>query len=169
MSTNPTLSLTTINQDVTIGINEGNRRAVAYILAQLLADTQVLYTKTRNYHWNVTGMAFKSLHDLFGEQYQQLAEFGDDIAERIRSLGYFAPGALTDYLATTRLAESDHLAGNAEMMVQNLLNDHETLIQCLRIDVEQTADKYHDVGTSDFLTGLMEAHEKIAWMLRAHL
>lgn len=163
------LSLTTINQDVSIGINEANRRAVAYILAQQLADVQVLYTKTRNYHWNVTGMAFKSLHDLFGEQYAQLATFGDDIAERIRSLGYFAPGALADYLAATRLVESDHLGGNAEMMVQNLLNDHETLIQCLRIDVHQATDKYQDVGTGDFLTGLLEAHEKMAWMLRAHL
>jgi len=154
---------------VDIGIAEDSRAEIAGMLSQLLADQHTLYIKTRNYHWNVTGMQFQSLHQLFAEQYDNLAEYIDDTAERIRSLGYFAPGSMEAFKNMGRLVETDHVGGNAQIMLQNLLNDHEAIIQILRNDQEEAMDKYGDAGTQDFLIGMMEGHEKMAWMLRAHL
>ena len=128
--------LTTDKAGVNIGIEERNRKAVADALCQLLADEHVLYVKLRNYHWNVTGMAFKPLHELFEEQYTTLATFIDDIAERIRSLGYFAPGSMEDFRALSRLEETGHLNGDARQMLKNLLADQEAIIQILRHDQE---------------------------------
>lgn len=167
MSNQQQLTETGVHLD--IGISIENREAVARILSRLLADEHVLYVKTRNYHWNVMGMQFQQLHQVFSDQYTQLAEFTDDVAERIRSLGFFAPGSMENFQQLTRLAESDHVSGNAVQMIENLLQDHESVIQFLRRDLEKVQNDYHDVGTADFLTGLMEAHEKTAWMLRAHL
>jgi len=160
--------LTAIGSNVDIGIDHDERQVVAKALGQLLADEHVLYIKTRNYHWNVTGMFFKPLHELFEEQYTEMATFIDDIAERIRSLGFFSPGSLDDFRGMARLVETGHLNGDAEKMVKNLLRDHETVIQILRHD-QEVAQQKGDDGTNDFLIGLMEAHEKMAWMLRAHL
>lgn len=151
-----------------IGVSEENRRKVADVLNTLLADETVLYIKTRNYHWNVTGSHFFGLHSLFESQYEELAVMIDDIAERVRQLGHFAMGTMTDYLKLTRLLETSHgdLTDNA--MLKNLVNDHETLIRVLREDVPKSED-YRDVVSADFITGLAEKHEKMVWMLRSSI
>lgn len=154
---------------VNIGIKSQNRQEVVKMLNQLLADEHVLYIKLRNYHWNVEGMYFQQLHALFEEQYDVLSAQIDDIAERIRSLGHYSPGSMKSFLEMSRLQESAHLGGNDRLMLQNILADHEMIIQVLRQDLEAAMDEFNDAGTSDFLTALMEAHEKMAWMIRAHL
>ncbi|GJM34523.1 MAG: DNA starvation/stationary phase protection protein [Saprospiraceae bacterium] len=163
------IKLTQTGVSVDIGIEETNRKAVADSLTQLLADEHVLTIKTRNYHWNVTGMQFQQIHELFGEQYATLAEANDDIAERIRTLGFFSAGSMQEFLKNCRLSESDHVNGDAQKMINNLLRDHEAIIQFLRHDLDEAMEVYKDAGTSDFLTGLMEVHEKMAWMLRSHI
>ncbi len=152
-----------------IGIAAVNRESVAYLLNILLADEHVLYIKTRNYHWNVRGMHFQSLHKFFEGQYEELADLIDDIAERIRSLGHYAVAAMKDYVNITRLLETNHTDGDAQKMLQNLLVDHETIIRILRDDMIQETGKYKDAGTGDFITGVMEKHEKMAWMIRAYM
>jgi starvation-inducible DNA-binding protein len=162
-------NLKAISSQVDIGISAENRRAVSEALCQLLADEHVLYIKLRNYHWNVAGMNFQPLHELFSQQYATLEGHIDEIAERIRILGFFAPGSMEEFSKMARLMETDHVNGDAQTMLRNLLRDHETLIQILRHDLEEADQKYQDMGTSDYLIGLMEVHEKMAWMLRAHL
>jgi starvation-inducible DNA-binding protein len=151
-----------------IGLLESNVQPVATMLNTLLADEYVLYTKTRNYHWNVTGESFMQLHKLFEAQYEELAEVIDQIAERSRSLGHYSLGTLKQFLAVTRLVE-DEQPTTAKEMLQNLLNDHETIIRILRNDIALATDKYKDAGTSDFFTGLLEQHEKTAWFIRSYL
>ena len=158
MSLTPNIRLTT-----------EDRQGVVEILNNLLADEFVLYTKTRNYHWNVTGPHFHDLHALFESQYEELAETVDDVAERVRSLGGRASGSMTEFLKQTRLQEDTGENVNASAMVASLLGGHEAVIQSLRADRESCGEKHHDAGTDDFLTGLMEKHEKTAWMLRAVL
>lgn len=152
-----------------IGIPEKELQAIGLMLNKLLADEYVLYTKTKFYHWNVEGEDFHAMHLFFDEQAEKLEDFIDDVAERVRALGHFAVGSLKTFLDLTNLLENHDGATDALKMVQNLLNDHETIIRQLRQDVNHTANELKDVGTSDFLTGLMEAHEKMAWMLRAFL
>ena len=150
-----------------IGIKDQDRQAVVNILNTLLSDEFVLYAKTRNYHWNVTGPQFHDYHKFFEAQYEELDEVIDEVAERARALGGVASGSLAEFLKQTRLAEADAAAGDAKGMVASLLNDHEAIVRSLRTDLETCNSKHHDAGTSDFLTGLMEKHEKTAWMLRA--
>ncbi|MBY0426526.1 MAG: DNA starvation/stationary phase protection protein [Cytophagales bacterium] len=152
-----------------IGIFESNLQAVARILNFVLADEMVLLVKTRNFHWNVKGMHFSQLHSFFDSQYEQLNESVDEVAERVRALGEYAIGSLEEFKSQTRLKESLAKGLRAEDMLRELLNDHETLIKKLRTDIDDTVSKYQDVGTSDFLTGLMEEHEKMAWMIRSYL
>ena len=152
-----------------IGISDENRKKVATLLNHNLADEHVLYIKTRNYHWNVTGMHFRSLHEFFEEQYLELAPMIDDIAERIRSLGHFAVGSMNEYVKLARLLETDHREEDAKGMLQSLLNDHESIIRIMREDLKKEEEAYRDAGTSDFITGLMEKHEKMAWMIRSYL
>lgn len=150
-----------------IGLADKARRTLTDVLNRLLADEFVLYVKTRNFHWNVVAADFAALHRFFEAQYEQLDERIDEIAERARALDGMAAGSMTDYLKLTRLTEaSSHLS--APEMLRALLADHEQLIRQLRNDIEIAADA-DDAGTGDFLTGLLEAHEKMAWMLRAHL
>ncbi len=149
-----------------IGISENDRIGVTRILGQLLADEYVLYTKTRNYHWNVVGPHFSDYHKLFERQYEALSDDIDEISERIRFLGGKTPATLSEFLKDTRLQEHPGKYHDANTMTSNLLLDHEKIIKTLRVDIE-SALKYHDVGTQDFLTGLMEDHEKTAWMLRS--
>jgi len=137
-------------------------------LNTLLADEYVLYTKTRNYHWNVEGDGFHAMHKFYEEQYEQLDEIIDNIAERVRALGHFAEGRLVDFLKLARLTEPTTTSAHL-VQVKNLLDDHETIIQAMRTDVVKFAEVHKDLGTSDFVTGLMEQHEKMAWMLRAFL
>ncbi len=155
--------------DVNIGIETSNRGQVAEALKQILADEHVLYIKLRNYHWNVTGIHFQQLHAFFEEQYDDLEDHIDDIAERIRSLGYFAPGSMEQFKSLARLEETGHYNGDAETMLKNLLADHEAMIQFLRHDQDMVMEECNDAGTQDFLIGLMQEHEKMAWMVRAHL
>jgi starvation-inducible DNA-binding protein len=152
-----------------IGIADDMRRGVVEILSTVLADEYVLYTKTRNYHWNVVGMQFNDFHKFFEAQYEALDEVIDEVAERARSLGGRALGTLAEFSERTRLNEEPKKTPDAKQMVGNLLADHESLIRELRADVQTTMDKFGDAGTSDFLTGLMEKHEKMAWMLRSFL
>lgn len=153
-----------------IGLSDGNRQSVIGILNTLLADEYLLYTKTRNYHWNVTGLQFNDLHKFFEAQYEQLDDTVDEVAERARALGGRAAGSLEEFKKLARLGED--VIGKvpaARDMLANLLADHEALVRSLRADVDAVTDKYKDTGTADFLTGLLEQHEKSAWMLRSFL
>ena len=152
-----------------IGLSDQDRSGVVSILNTLLSDEYTVYTKTRNYHWNVVGPQFNDLHKFFEAQYTALNDIVDDVAERARALGGHAVGALTEFAQRTRLTEQPDQYPDAQAMLANLLVDHEAIIRHLRVDLEACADKHHDVGTNDFLTGLMEQHEKMAWMLRAFL
>jgi len=151
-----------------IGIPEKDLEVVALMLNTVLADEFLLYVKTRNYHWNVTGIHFRDMHKFFEIQYTELEEVIDEIAERVRYLGHYSIGTLNEFSQLTRLLESKEKDLTAEQMLRNLLNDHETVIRVLREDIEK-AEKCKDAGTTDFLTGLMEKHEKTAWMIRSHL
>ncbi len=152
-----------------IGMTDKDREAVVKVLNTLLADEYVLYTKTRNDHWNVVGPQFNDLHKFFEAQYTELNDIVDDVAERARALGGNSLGTLTEFLKQTRLKEQPGQYPDAATMIGNLLADHEAVIRSLRTDLQTVGDKYHDAGTNDFLTGLMEQHEKMAWMLRAFL
>jgi starvation-inducible DNA-binding protein len=151
-----------------IGIAEAHAAEVCKLLNVLLADEILLYSRTRNSHWNVTGPAFSVLHKFFEQQYGQLAEMTDEVAERVRMLGGMAAGNLTTVVAASRLAEMKE-EGGAMKMVLALLNDHETIIRAVRENINEVNDTHKDAGTADFLTGIMAAHEKMAWMLRAHM
>ena len=152
-----------------IGLTDQQRQGVVHLLTVLLADEYVLYTKTREDHWNVVGPQFHELHEFFEEQYQELNTIVDDVAERIRNLGEPAVGTLAEFTQHTRLKEHPGHYPEARDMIANLVADHEIVIRELREDADTCADEYHDMGTNDFLIGLMEHHEKMAWMLRAFL
>ncbi len=152
-----------------IGLSDKQRNGVIDILNAALADEFVLYAKTRNYHWNVTGPQFNDLHKFFDSQYEEIEGFIDETAERARSLGGTALGSLQGFLKHTRLKETTGAPPAAMDMVADLLANHETIIRQLREDISTVSDKYGDEGTADFLTGTLEAHEKMAWMLRAFL
>lgn len=152
-----------------IGLSDAQRKGVVEILNRLLADEVVLYVKTRNYHWNVEGPDFSETHKFFEAQYEELDEIMDDVAERARALGGRAAGSLAAYLKLTKLKEDDGKTVGEKAMIKDLLISHETIIQRLRKEVEIVGDKLGDVGTNDFITGLIEAHEKMAWMLRSYL
>ncbi|CDS97927.1 MULTISPECIES: Dps family protein [Sphingobacterium] len=152
-----------------IGIKSENRQAVAEILCKLLADEFVLYTKTRNAHWNVEGPDFHSMHIFFEGQYQQLADLMDGVAERIRTIGHYAPGTLKEFLELTHLSEVTNQKNDSAGFITELLADHDTIIDFIRGSIDAVQEKYNDAGTSDYITGFIETHEKMAWMLRAHL
>jgi starvation-inducible DNA-binding protein len=150
---------------INIGINEDHRKAIVAGLSVLLADTYTLYLKTHNYHWNVTGPMFQTLHTLFETQYTELAVAVDDIAERIRALGEFAPGSYKDYAKLTSIKEADGVPA-AEEMIKDLVKGHEAIAKTARSIVE-IADSAADEVTLDILTQRMTVHEKTAWMLRS--
>lgn len=152
-----------------IGISSANLAEVAHSLSKILADEYVLYTKTRKAHWNVEGPDFYNKHKFFEAQYNQLADIIDDVAERIRKLGHYAPASLKQFLELTHLTEDDRGKNNAEGYIKILLADHESILIRLRENIDNYAGPLKDLGTSDYITGLMETHETMAWMLRAHL
>jgi starvation-inducible DNA-binding protein len=152
-----------------IEITENHTKDVALILNTLLADEYVLYTKTRNAHWNIQGQNFIELHKFFESQYDALDIIIDDVAERVRALGHFALGSLKDFVAVARLSEHNHDFTNQSHIIQTLLEDHEAVIRSLRREILVTGEEHGDLGTADLLTGLMEQHEKMSWMLRAYL
>jgi starvation-inducible DNA-binding protein len=158
---------TTMTTD--IGISEKNRKHTAYELSKILADEFVLFTKTKNAHWNVEGIDFYDKHKFFEEQANQLNEFIDNVAERIRTLGHFAPASLKSYLELTQLSESNSAKNSIKDFIATLLADHESIIISLRQNINIFANDYEDLGTSDFITSLMQDHEKTAWLLRTML
>jgi len=151
-----------------IGITEKNSQAVADQLAKLLADEFLLYTKTRNAHWNVTGDNFHAMHIFFENQYKQLDDLIDSVAERMRKIGHYAPATMKDYLELTHLTEYSDRTNEGLGYMKDLLSDHESIIDFLRENITPFAEKYKDYGTSDFITGLMETHEEMAWMIRSY-
>jgi starvation-inducible DNA-binding protein len=162
-----TKATTAESKETNIGIVESNKQSVANELNKLLADEFVLYTKTRKFHWNVEGAQFHDLHLFFEKQYNQLELIIDEVAERVRKLGHYAMGSMKHYLKEASLIENEDQENTAESMLQELLDDHETIIRRLRSDIEKFQDKYKDAGSADFITGLVEQHETMAWMLRA--
>ena len=153
--------------EIQIGIDKQQREEISAGLSALLADTYTLYLKTHNYHWNVTGPMFSTLHTLFEEQYNELALAVDQIAERIRALGVKAPGSYREFAKLTCIEEE---AGNpdAEEMLKQLVIAQESVVRTARI-VFPIAGDAHDEPTADLLTQRMQVHEKNAWMLRSLL
>ena len=151
-----------------IGLTESQLNKAATILTTVLADEMLLYIKTRKYHWNVSGESFMELHQLFEAQYTELEKLIDEVAERINKLGSQTIGSMQEFTAQTRLKEDVKYPAQ-KAMLKNLLDDHEALIVYLRKDVDIVTEKIKDVVTADFLTGLMEKHETIAWKLRRYL
>jgi starvation-inducible DNA-binding protein len=151
-----------------IGIKPDQLNKVAHSLNQLLADEHVLYIKTRKAHWNVEGPDFYTQHKFFEEHYEQLQDIIDDVAERIRILGHYAVASMKEYIKLTHLSEESRSKNDSMGFMNELLADHETIIMHLRESIDRDAE-WHDQGTSDFSTGLIRTHEKMAWMLRAHI
>ncbi|MEP4379850.1 MAG: Dps family protein [Alphaproteobacteria bacterium] len=152
---------------VNIGIPEDQRRAIADGLSRLLADTYTLYLKTHNFHWNVTGPMFNTLHTMFEVQYNELALAVDEIAERIRALGFPAPGSYAAFSKLSSIPEADGVPDASEMIKQ-LAEGQETVARTAR-EVFTSADDGNDQPTADLLTQRMNLHEKNAWMLRSFL
>jgi DNA-binding ferritin-like protein (oxidative damage protectant) len=152
-----------------IGIKPINTSKVAQSLNKLLADEHVLYIKTRRAHWNVEGPDFLTIHRFFEEQYKQLEQIIDDIAERIRTIGHYAQATLVSFLAETHLSEETREKNSSTGFIKSLLEDHESIVIHLRENIDICQEEWRDTGTTDFLTGLLKTHEKMAWMLRAHL
>jgi starvation-inducible DNA-binding protein len=151
-----------------IGLSEESMHASVKLLSLLLSDEVMLYTKTRNYHWNVSGESFMELHKLFQSQYTELEETIDSVAERVGKMGGKSIGTMKEFLEQTRLKEYPGQYGTQNDMMLDLLNDHETLAVEIRKDVETSA-KNKDAGTADFFTGILEQHETTAWVLRRYL
>lgn len=152
---------------VDIGINEAKRKRIAKGLSSLLADTYTLYLKTHNYHWNVTGPMFETLHLMFERQYNELALAVDLIAERIRALGFPAPGTYAEFGKLSSIKEESGVP-DAKTMIRTLLDGQEAVVRTAR-SVFPIVDEAHDEPTADLLTQRMQVHEKAAWMLRSLL
>ncbi|MBD1873945.1 DNA starvation/stationary phase protection protein [Nodosilinea sp. FACHB-131] len=154
---------------INIGLSEQERQGVTEILNKVLADAYLLLIKTKKYHWDVVGPQFRTLHELWKEHYEALTVSIDAVAERVRQLNGYPLGTAEGFLRNASLKEHPGDLPSAQEMVKRLVNDHEQIIRNLRGFVDQTSEEFHDEGTSDFLTGLMEAHEEMAWMLRSFL
>lgn len=152
-----------------IGISEEHLAEISQVLSHILADEFVLYTKTRNAHWNIEGPDFLAMHSMFESQYNELADIVDNVAERMRTLGHYAPATLKQFLQLTHLTEETREKNNSSGFIKELLSDHESIVINIRTQINRLAEQLKDVGTSDYLTGLTEYHEKVAWMLRSHL
>ena len=153
---------------VNIGITDKNRAAIAQGLSHLLADTYTLYLTTHNFHWNVTGPMFNTLHAMFMLQYTELWNAADPVAERIRSLGHTAPGSYAQFGELSSLADAPKLPPKALEMVKILMQSHEAVARTAR-KVFPVADKAGDEPTCDLLTQRLTVHEQTAWMLRSIL
>ena len=152
---------------IDIGIKEADRRKIAKGLSHLLADTYTLYLKTHNFHWNVTGPMFQTLHLMFETQYNELALAVDLIAERIRALGVPAPGTYREFAALSSIKESKGVP-KAEQMIKDLVAGQEAVARTAR-SVFPLVEKANDESSADLLTQRMQLHEKTAWMLRSLL
>lgn len=152
---------------INIGIDDADRQAIADGLSRLLADTYTLYLKTHNFHWNVTGPLFNTLHLMFETQYNELALAVDEIAERIRALGHPAPGSYAAYAKLSSIPEEEGVPSATEM-IRQLVAGQEAVVRTAR-EVFPTAEQAGDEPTADLLTQRMQVHEKTAWMLRSML
>ncbi len=150
---------------VNIGINEKDRHEIANGLSRLLADTYTLYLKTHNFHWNVTGPMFQTLHLMIEQQYNELALAVDLIAERVRALGFPAPATYREFMAATSIPEPEGVP-SAEQMIQELVEGQEAVVRTAR-SILPITDRADDQPTLDLLTQRMQVHEKTAWMLRS--
>jgi starvation-inducible DNA-binding protein len=157
----------TATPTIDIGIAEADRLAIADGVSRVLADTYTLYLKTHNYHWNVTGPMFNTLHLMFETQYNEMWTAADLLAERIRSLGVFAPGSYEQFARLTVIAEAEGVP-DAEAMIADLVSGHEAVTRTIR-SIFATVEAAHDESTADLLTQRLQIHEKTAWMLRSML
>lgn len=148
-------------------INENDRNKIVEGLSLVLAESYILYLKTHNFHWNVTGPMFQPLHSVFDGQYTELAEAVDEIAERIRALGFPAPGSFSEFQSLSSIEEASGQP-NAMEMIKELLDDHETLSRTAN-KVAATAQEGSDEGTADLMIQRIQEHDKTAWMLRSFL
>ena len=154
--------------DIDIGIEEADRKEIAEGLSQLLADTYLLYVKTHGYHWNVTGSLFNTLHVMFETQYNELALAVDQIAERIRALGFPAPASYGEFTRLASVPEDGDDWPAAEEMIRRLVKSQEAVVRTAR-SVFPAVERAADEPTADLLTQRMQVHEKTAWMLRSML
>jgi starvation-inducible DNA-binding protein len=159
--------MATKTMHIDIGIDEPDRLAIAEGLAHLLADTYTLYLKTHNFHWNVTGPMFNTLHQMFEQQYTELALAVDVVAERMRALGVFAPGSYTAFARLASINESEEVP-TADDMIRHLVADNEAVARTAR-QLFPVVERAGDQPTADLLTQRLQVHEKTAWMLRSLL
>ena len=155
-------------REIDIGINDADRKKIAEGLSKLLADTYTLYLNTHNFHWNVTGPMFNTLHLMFMDQYTELWNSVDVIAERIRALDQFAIGSYKDFSAYSSVKDAPSNPPKAEVMIAQLVEGHETVIKTIR-SIYSIVEKASDQATEDMLTQRINVHEKTAWMLRSLL
>lgn len=155
--------------DPALGLPPAKRTRSIALLAAVLADQHVLYQKTRNYHWNLVGQRFFTLHELFEKQYRALAEAIDETAERIRMLEGIPPSSMAEFLKLASLKEAPSALIHGEQALESLADDHAACVRSLREAISAADEKCDDAGTADFLTELIQAHEKNAWMLRSPL
>ena len=153
--------------NIDIGIDENERKEIAEGLSRLLGDTYLLYIRTHGYHWNVTGPQFNTLHLMFEQQYTELALAVDQIAERIRALGFPAPASYAEFTRLSSLSETEDRPG-ANEMVRRLVQTQEAVVRTAR-SVFPTVERAGDEATADLLTQRLQIHEKTAWMLRSML
>ena len=153
--------------EVNIGIAEQSKITLSDGLSRLLADTYTLYLKTQNFHWNVTGQEFYALHLLFEKQYEEMAEAVDEIAERIRALGFYVEASFSGFARLANVKDEEKVLIAKDMII-TLVKGHETFIREAR-RVAEIADRDRDFATVDMLGKRMDAHEKMAWFLRSHL
>ena len=154
-------------EKVNTGISNENTKKVTDELNKVLADEFVLYIKTLKFHWNIEGRDFHALHLFLEEQYNELQMIIDEVAERIRKIGNFSNGSMKQFLADSTLKEHLETRTVTESMILELVGDHESMIRRTRELIDDFDTKYDDMGSSDFITGVMKKHEKMAWMLRA--
>jgi starvation-inducible DNA-binding protein len=152
-----------------IGITEDHLQKANSLLSVVLSDEMTLYVKTRKFHWNVAGESFMELHKLFEQQYTELEQTIDLVAERIGKLGGKTIGTMSEFIKLSRIKENPNKFPNQKAMLAELLADHEILITELRKDIDTSAEENHDAGTADLLTGILQQHETAAWVLRRYL
>ncbi len=152
-----------------LGITQKNLTAVHKVLNSVLADGNILYIKLRKFHWNLSGDNFMELHLLFEDQYTAVAEAADEVAERIATLGGTAIGTTSEFAQESQLTEAPGKVPDTQGMLKELVADHESIVKSLRDNLDKVEEDYKDAGTSDFLNGLMQEHEKMAWKLRKYL
>jgi starvation-inducible DNA-binding protein len=158
-----------VNKSINIGLSDREREGSIAILNSALSNAYLLLIKTKKYHWDVVGPQFMTLHKLWEEHYQNLSLSVDEYAERVRMLGGYPVGTAAGFLEHATLVEDPGDILSATEMVARLVNDHEEIIRSLRSSIDRCNEEFHDAGNADFLTGQMEEHESMAWMLRSFI